>query len=92
MIKILKKKNNITFRTLIIENDKQARFRLIKLLLNYPDQIENIGFARNGKNGLEKINQLKPSLICLDIQMPGMNGFEMLSKLKRIPLFIFRNA
>ena len=41
---------------------------------------------------VEKINELKPDLIFLDIQMPGMNGFEMLSKLQRIPLIIFCTA
>tara|TARA_B100000678_G_C18207974_1_gene502172 strand:+ start:626 stop:1384 length:759 start_codon:yes stop_codon:yes gene_type:complete len=82
----------MSFRTLIIEDEEPARLRLSKLLQNYPDKIENIGFARNGEDGLEKINQLKPDLIFLDIQMPGMNGFEMLSKLKRIPLIIFCTA
>ena len=82
----------MSFRTLIIEDEEPARLRLTKLLQNYPDKIEIIGFAKNGENGLEKINELNPDLIFLDIQMPGMNGFEMLSKLKRIPLVIFCTA
>lgn len=82
----------MSFRTVIIEDEEPARLRLTKLLQNYPDKIEIIGFAKNGENGLEKINELNPDLIFLDIQMPGMNGFEMLSKLKRIPLVIFCTA
>ncbi len=82
----------MSFKTLIIEDEEPARLRLTKLLQNYPDKIEIIGFANNGENGLEKIDDLKPDLIFLDIQMPGMNGFEMLSKLHRIPLVIFCTA
>ena len=82
----------MSYRTVIIEDEEPARLRLTKLLKNYPDKIEVIGFAKNGENGLEKINALNPDLIFLDIQMPRMNGFEMLSKLKRIPLVIFCTA
>ncbi|MCL6219437.1 LytR/AlgR family response regulator transcription factor [Zunongwangia pacifica] len=82
----------MSFRTLIIEDEEPARLRLTKLLQNHTDKVEIIGSAKNGENGLKKINDLKPDLIFLDIQMPGMNGFEMLSKLQRIPLIIFCTA
>jgi two-component system LytT family response regulator len=48
--------------------------------------------AKNPVEGIEKIKELKPDLIFLDIQMPGMNGFEMLQKLDEIPKVIFVTA
>jgi len=80
------------FKTLIIEDEEPARIRLEKLLSQYSENIELIGSAVNGREGLEKINNLNPDLIFLDIQMPGMTGFEMLSKLDDIPLIIFCTA
>lgn len=80
------------FKTLIIEDEGPARIRLEKLLSQYSENIELVGSAVNGREGLEKINDLNPDLIFLDIQMPGMTGFEMLSKLDEIPLIIFCTA
>ena len=82
----------MSFRTLIIEDEEPARMRLLKMLEMFPERIEIIGFATNGEEGLEKINQWDPDLIFLDIQMPYMNGFEMLSKLEKAPMIIFCTA
>ena len=82
----------MSFRTLIIEDEEPARIRLTRLLSQYPEKIEVIGFAVNGEDGLTQINDLQPDLIFLDIQMPRMTGFEMLSQLKKIPLVIFCTA
>ncbi|MDT0678407.1 LytR/AlgR family response regulator transcription factor [Autumnicola musiva] len=80
------------YRTLIIEDEEPAKIRLTRLLSKYPEKINIIGFAINGEDGLTQIHNLQPDLIFLDIQMPGMTGFEMLSKLKKIPLVIFCTA
>ncbi|MBE7639553.1 response regulator [Salegentibacter sp. BLCTC] len=80
------------FKTLIIEDEEPARIRLEKLLSQYSENIELVGSAVNGREGLEKINSCNPDLIFLDIQMPGMTGFEMLSKLDEVPLIIFCTA
>ena len=82
----------MSFRTLIIEDEEPARIRVSRLLSEYPEKIEIIGFAVNGEDGLSQINNLEPDLIFLDIQMPGMTGFEMLSQLQKIPLVIFCTA
>ena len=84
--------NSRTFKTLIIEDEQPARTRLEKLLASHEDQIEIIGYAVNGKEGLKKIKALDPDLLFLDIKMPGMSGFEMLSQLEKIPLTIFCTA
>ena len=82
---------NNTWKTLIIDDEQLARQRLARLLKAYP-QIEIIGEAVNGQDGLKKIDELKPDLIFLDIQMPVFNGFEMLSRLKHLPKVIFATA
>ena len=78
--------------TILIDDEKLAVSRLKRLLTEYGDTIEIIGEAHNGIEGLETIERLKPELIFLDIEMPGMNGFEMLSNLSFSPLVVFATA
>ncbi len=80
------------FRTLIIDDESIARERLIRLLKETTDQINIIGEAKNGIEGAEMINNLKPDLVFLDIQMPGKNGFAMLEDLIHIPKVVFCTA
>src|SRR5476651_1018158 len=77
--------------TLIIDDEQLARQRLKRLLKQY-DQLEIIGEAVNGADGLEQIIALRPDLIFLDIEMPVLNGFEMLSKLDVQPKVVFTTA
>jgi len=79
------------FRTLIIDDERLARIELIGMLDKY-EEIEVIGEAENGEEGIEKIKNLSPDLIFLDISMPGMTGFEMIKKLEVIPRVIFVTA
>jgi two-component system LytT family response regulator len=61
-------------------------------LLTQYDEIEIIGEAENGAEGLETIESLKPDLIFLDIEMPVLNGFEMLARLIHQPKVVFTTA
>lgn len=79
-------------KVLIVEDELLARKRLRRLLQNYDDQIEIIGEATNGKEGLEMIDALQPEFVFLDIQMPILNGFDMLMKLSHQPYIIFTTA
>src|SRR6266496_4451756 len=63
--------------SLIIDDEAAARSRLARLLSGHP-QIKVVGEASNGLQALERIEQLRPDLIFLDIQMPGLDGFEVL--------------
>jgi len=81
-----------TYRTLIADDEQPARDRLRKLLSEYPDKIELIGEAQNGIECLEMISHLKPDLLFLDIQMPGLNGFEVLQQADHSPIVIFCTA
>lgn len=80
------------YRTLISDDEQPARDRLKKLLTEYSDKIEVIGEARNGFECLEMIDRLKPDLLFLDIQMPGLNGFEVLQQTSHSPIVIFCTA
>jgi two-component system LytT family response regulator len=82
---------NKTWKTLIIDDEQLARLRLARLLKFY-DVIDLIGEAVNGQDGLEKIEKLRPDLVFLDIEMPVLNGFEMLAKLKHQPKVVFTTA
>jgi two-component system response regulator YesN len=68
----------------IIVEDEPAIARGLSILItqNYPD-FEVIALCRNGKEGFEKISQLKPHLVFADINMPIMNGLDMIRQLKQ---------
>ncbi|MBC7653862.1 MAG: response regulator transcription factor [Oligoflexus sp.] len=76
---------------IIIDDEELARQRLIRLLKPY-DFIDIIAEASNGKEGLKLVEEHRPDMIFLDIEMPVMNGFEMLSKIKKQPKVIFTTA
>lgn len=84
--------NSIIYRTLIADDEQLARERLKKLLAPYSNKIELIGEAKNGIECKEMLEQLKPDLLFLDIQMPGLNGFEVLQQANHSPLVIFCTA
>ena len=75
-------------RCVIIDDEFLARQRLQKLLESF-DDIVVVGECRNGNEALELIPIKEPDLIFLDIQMPDMNGFSVVSKLTFRPHIIF---
>ncbi len=79
------------FRTLIIDDERLAREELKSLLKEF-NEIEIIGEAQNGEEGIQKVKDLNPDLIFLDVSMPEMTGFEMLKQLGDIPNVIFVTA
>ena len=84
--------SSIVYRTLIADDEQPARDRLRKLLSEYPHKIVLVGEAQNGIECLEMIDRLKPDLLFLDIQMPGLNGFEVLQHTIHSPIVIFCTA
>jgi two-component system, LytTR family, response regulator len=72
--------NARTLKTLIVDDEPVARKVLREGLETMPD-VEIAGEAENGKQALEKIAQLKPDLVFLDLQMPVMGGFEVVRNL-----------
>lgn len=80
------------YKTILIDDEPLAISRLKRLLSKFEDVFEIIDTAGNGKEGLEKIEMLKPDLIFLDIEMPLLNGFEMLEQLDSVPKVVFCTA
>jgi two-component system LytT family response regulator len=78
-------------RTIIVEDEELAR-NLLKSFLKGIDYIELIAECENGFEGVKMINELKPDLVFLDIQMPKITGFEMLELLDHKPQIIFATA
>jgi two-component system LytT family response regulator len=80
-------------RTLIVDDEPLAR-QTIKDLLVADPEIEVIGECSSGLEAVNFIRKESPDLLFLDIQMPGMNGFEALAKIEyeRIPAIIFVTA
>lgn len=78
-------------RSLLIDDEQASRLRLRRLLAEQP-QIEVIGEAQDGLQAVRQIEELCPDLIFLDIQMPGLDGFEVLRAVappQPLPLVIF---
>lgn len=78
-------------KALIVEDSRLAREGL-KALLAAHENIELVGEAEDAEEGEVLISQHKPDVIFLDIDMPGKNGFEMLSSLDVSPQVIFTTA
>ena len=76
---------------LIVDDERLARAELRRLLTPYP-QIEIAGEARNGEEAARLANELSPDVIFLDIQMPGVTGFDLLERMDHVPQVIFTTA
>jgi len=76
---------------LIIDDEKLARELLREYLAAFP-QIDILGECSKGSEAIEKIDELKPDLIFLDVQMPGLNGFDVLDEIVHEPYVIFTTA
>lgn len=70
-------------RTLIVDDTRFYRDLIAGLLSEFPD-IEVVGKAEDAFDAREKIKQLNPDVVTLDIEMPGMNGLEFLDKIMRL--------
>jgi two-component system LytT family response regulator len=82
-----------TLTTLIVDDESLAR-RGLKHRLDKIADIEVVGEARNGREALKLIAEKKPDLVFLDIQMPGIGGFEVVQQLdvKTMPIILFLTA
>ena len=77
---------------LIVDDDAVVRRALRRLFTSQPD-FDVCGVAKNGREAIEKAQELYPDLIIMDISMPGMNGIEATRVLKRlmpsVPIIVF---
>jgi two-component system LytT family response regulator len=80
-------------KTLIVDDESLARRGLVYRLKQIPD-IKVVGEARNGREALDLIKETDPDLVFLDIQMPGLSGFEVVRQLDvdTMPVILFLTA
>ncbi|HLV53344.1 MAG TPA: response regulator, partial [Cryomorphaceae bacterium] len=78
-------------KTVIIDDERLARAELANML-SLHDDIEVIDDCATAQEAVETIDRLKPDLIFLDIQMPGMSGFDLLEDLNHMPMVVFVTA
>ncbi|MFT5313829.1 MAG: two-component system LytT family response regulator [Paraglaciecola sp.] len=83
----------ITLKTIIVDDEQLAR-RLLRANLRDIAAVEVVAECENGRQALQAILAHSPDLIFLDIQMPGMNGFEVVKTLQAdiMPMIIFTTA
>ncbi|HUO96293.1 MAG TPA: LytTR family DNA-binding domain-containing protein [Steroidobacteraceae bacterium] len=80
-------------RTLLVDDERLARRGLELRLAAAPD-VEIVGECQNGREAIEHVAELAPDLMFLDIQMPGLSGFDVLARLPQdsMPVVVFVTA
>jgi two-component system, LytTR family, response regulator len=78
-------------KVLIIDDEAAGRKLIREYVSDYP-QLIVLGEANNGVDAVRLINEFNPDLVFLDVQMPGMNGFDVLPLLNEVPKIIFSTA
>ena len=81
----------LKMKVLIIDDEADARLMLRQYLEGFP-QLEVTKECSNGLEAVTAIERHEPDLVFLDIQMPGMSGFQVLQKIVHIPQVIFSTA
>ncbi len=84
-----------TITTLVVDDEKPACDELVYLLKGFPG-IQVLGAAQNGLEAVRLIEQMKPDLVFLDVQMPGLDGFGVIRMLQEknlaLPKFVLATA
>lgn len=80
-----------TIRALVVDDEELARALILEHLREHP-QIEVVGQCANGFDAVKAVAELKPDLVFLDIQMPKLDGFEVLELLEERPMVVFVTA
>ncbi len=82
----------MSLRTLIVDDERLARARLVRLLRRRED-VEIAGVACDGDEAVQMIAELRPDLVFLDVQMPGLSGFDVLDAVDGpLPAVVFTTA
>lgn len=68
-------------KTVVVVDDNDTTRAMLRGILRQ-DGLEVVGEAKDGESALEVVRKLKPGLVCLDVQMPGSSGLEVLQTIK----------
>jgi two-component system LytT family response regulator len=72
---------SVKIRVLVVDDEEIARRRLVRFLKTEPD-VEVVGTCGDGRQAIEAITRTRPNVMFLDVQMPEMSGFDLLSRLE----------
>lgn len=81
-------------KVLLVE-DSLVAIGLFKRILESSSEIEVVGTAMDGDRALAMIPQIQPHVICTDLQMPGMDGYELIKQIMAkypLPILVLSNA
>ena len=78
-------------RTIIVDDEPLARGMIREYLADY-DEVEVVAECGTGRQAVAAINEHAPDLVFLDVQMPGLDGFDVLERLDALPHIIFSTA
>ena len=81
-------------RALIVDDEREARHRLARLLSAHKEEIEIAGEASDGPSAVGMIEEARPDIVFLDVEMPGLDGFGVLDSLpqEQWPVIVFVNG
>jgi two-component system LytT family response regulator len=80
-------------RVVVADDEPLARRRVLRLLREHDDQVDVVAVCESGAQAVEAIRETRPDLVFLDVQMPEMDGFEVLERLGgELPAVIFVTA
>jgi len=82
---------SLTLKAVIVDDEEPARLLLREYLTAHPD-VEIVAECANGFEAVKAVGEMKPDLMFLDIQMPKLNGFEVLELLDPAPFVVFVTA
>ena len=69
-------------RVFVVEDQPALLKNLLKVLATFPE-LQVVGSAQEGESGVEQVAQLKPHLLLLDLELPGIDGIEVTKRVKR---------
>jgi two-component system LytT family response regulator len=81
----------MTISCVIVDDEPHARSLVREFLGDY-DQIEVVGECENGRAAVDCIDETEPDFAFLDVQMPGLDGFDVLERLDTVPFIVFSTA
>src|SRR5690606_22535338 len=82
------KYNMSKISAVIVDDEENGRHELRQKLNNYCSNVSIVGEASDGLQGVAVINEARPDIVFLDIEMPRMDGFEMLQSINKIDFHI----